>query len=67
MMGKNSGQIDLFNSMIFETLIPKNHLLGSEKAFEVRLRGLSFPPSGTGTSPYSAPLGVPSNILSTDR
>ena len=27
MMGRNSGQIDLFNSMIFERLIPKNHLL----------------------------------------
>ncbi len=27
MMGRNSGQIDLFNGMIFERLIPKNHLL----------------------------------------
>ncbi|MCC5910301.1 MAG: IS1182 family transposase [Clostridiaceae bacterium] len=27
MMGKNSGQIDVFNSMIYEKLIPKDHLL----------------------------------------
>lgn len=27
MMGKNNGQIDVFNSMIFEKLIPKDHLL----------------------------------------
>ncbi|ABR47693.1 transposase, IS4 family protein [Alkaliphilus metalliredigens QYMF] len=27
MMGKNSGQIDVFNHMIFEKLIPKDHLL----------------------------------------
>ncbi|MBC2726070.1 transposase [Desulfosporosinus sp.] len=27
MMGRNSGQIDLFNSMIFERLMPKDHLL----------------------------------------
>lgn len=27
MMGKNNGQIDVFNNMIFERLIPKNHLL----------------------------------------
>lgn len=27
MMGKNSGQIDFFNNMIFERLIPKDHLL----------------------------------------
>ena len=27
MMGRNCGQIDLFDSMIFERLIPKNHLL----------------------------------------
>lgn len=27
MIGKNSGQIDIFNSMIYEKLIPKDHLL----------------------------------------
>lgn len=27
MLGKNSGQIDVFDHMIFEKLIPKNHLL----------------------------------------
>ncbi|SNS43330.1 Transposase domain [Anaerovirgula multivorans] len=27
MMGKNNGQIDVFDHMIFEKLIPKNHLL----------------------------------------
>lgn len=27
MMGKNSGQIDVFTSMIFDALIPKDHLL----------------------------------------
>lgn len=27
MLGKNSGQIDVFNHMIFERLIPKDHLL----------------------------------------
>ncbi|WHH60634.1 hypothetical protein [Petroclostridium sp. X23] len=27
MMSKNSGQIDIFNSIIFEKLIPKDHLL----------------------------------------
>mgnify|MGYP000900646151 FL=1 len=27
MLGKNDGQIDIFNQMIFERLIPKNHLL----------------------------------------
>ncbi|WHH60630.1 transposase [Petroclostridium sp. X23] len=26
-MGKNSGQIDIFNNIIFEKLIPKDHLL----------------------------------------
>jgi hypothetical protein len=27
MLGKQSGQIDIFSSMIFEKLIPKDHLL----------------------------------------
>ena len=27
MLKKNDGQIDIFNHMIFEKLIPKNHLL----------------------------------------
>ena len=27
MIGKQSGQIDIFSSMIFEKLIPKDHLL----------------------------------------
>ncbi|HYE11377.1 MAG TPA: transposase, partial [Patescibacteria group bacterium] len=27
MLKKNSGQIDIFNHMIYERLIPKNHLL----------------------------------------
>ncbi|MEA4962366.1 hypothetical protein [Lutispora sp.] len=27
MLGKNSGQIDIFNNIIFERLIPKDHLL----------------------------------------
>lgn len=27
MLGKNSGQIDVFNNMIFEKLVPNNHLL----------------------------------------
>ncbi|WP_411680016.1 transposase [Clostridium thailandense] len=27
MLGKQSGQIDIFNGMIFERLIPKDHLL----------------------------------------
>ncbi len=27
MLGKNGSQIDIFNHMIFEKLIPKDHLL----------------------------------------
>jgi transposase len=27
MLGRNSGQVDVFNNMIFEKLVPKNHLL----------------------------------------
>lgn len=27
MLGKQSGQLDIFSSMIFERLIPKDHLL----------------------------------------
>ena len=27
MIGKNSGQIDIFNNMIYEKLIPRDHLL----------------------------------------
>lgn len=27
MPGRSSGQVDIFNNMIFEKLVPKNHLL----------------------------------------
>lgn len=27
MLGKNDGQMDLYSSIIYDTLIPKNHLL----------------------------------------
>lgn len=31
MLGKNSGQVDVFNRMIFEKLVPKDHLLVQSK------------------------------------